>query len=201
MARYAARAAQSHIGMARAAWRATRTPGSGVMTRSRAPPGSATSGMRSTRRRTGTRSRPRSRVPAPPNAMRPSCAGCSRPWGGPGSAHPTTARPLADQPVGEGAEVAGDAPGRDMIDRALVDLFSVYRDALVLRSRGRSPLINEDSRAVVEQVAQSLSDERLLLAMESIGTARERIAHNAAPAGARGDGPGPAAASLSRAPA
>jgi DNA polymerase-3 subunit delta' len=70
---------------------------------------------------------------------------------------------------------------RDMIDRALVDLFSVYRDALVLRSRGRSPLINEDSRAVVEQVAQSLSDERLLLAMESIGTARERIAHNAAP--------------------
>ncbi|MBK8730768.1 MAG: hypothetical protein IPM00_16110 [Tetrasphaera sp.] len=52
---------------------------------------------------------------------------------------------------------------------------------LVLRSRGRSPLINEDSRAVVEQVAQSLSDERLLLAMESIGTARERIAHNAAP--------------------
>ena len=70
---------------------------------------------------------------------------------------------------------------RDMIDRALVDLFSVYRDALVLRSRGRSPLINEDSRAAVEQVAQSLSDERLLLAMESIGTARERIAHNAAP--------------------
>lgn len=70
---------------------------------------------------------------------------------------------------------------RDMIDRSLVDLFSVYRDALVLATGAASTLVNEDSRAVVEQVARALPPERLLLAMESIGTARERIGANVAP--------------------
>ncbi|GAA4119078.1 DNA polymerase III subunit delta' [Knoellia locipacati] len=70
---------------------------------------------------------------------------------------------------------------RDMVDRALVDLLSVYRDALVLRTGAPTALVNEDSRNVVQQVAQVLSSERVLVAMDAIGTARERIAANVQP--------------------
>ncbi|MBA4084948.1 DNA polymerase III subunit delta' [Janibacter sp. LM] len=70
---------------------------------------------------------------------------------------------------------------RDMIDRALVDLLSIYRDALVLHASSPVALVNEDARPVVEEVARSFSGEGLLLAMESIATARERIAANVAP--------------------
>lgn len=70
---------------------------------------------------------------------------------------------------------------RDMIDRALVDLLSVYRDALVLHAGSPVALVNEDARPVVEEVARSFSGEGLLLAMEAIATARERIAANVAP--------------------
>ena len=70
---------------------------------------------------------------------------------------------------------------RDMVDRALVDLLSVYRDALVLQMGVPTALVNEDSRSVVQQVAQVLSSERVLVAMDAIGTARERIAANVQP--------------------
>ena len=70
---------------------------------------------------------------------------------------------------------------RDMIDRSLVDLFSIYRDALVVATGAGSALVNEDSRTIVEQLARSFSPERLLVAMESIGTARERIGANVSP--------------------
>ncbi|WP_370891054.1 DNA polymerase III subunit delta' [Janibacter sp. GXQ6167] len=70
---------------------------------------------------------------------------------------------------------------RDMIDRALVDLLSVYRDALMLRSGAPVDLVNEDAREVVEEVAGAFDSDGLLLAMDAIGTARERIAANVAP--------------------
>ncbi len=70
---------------------------------------------------------------------------------------------------------------RDMLDRSLVDLFSVYRDALMLVLGTGSALVNEDARRVVEEVARAIGAERLLLAMEAIGTARERIGANVSP--------------------
>ena len=70
---------------------------------------------------------------------------------------------------------------RDMIDRALVDLLSVYRDALVLHAGSPVALVNEDARPVVEEVARAFGGEGLLVAMEAIATARERIAANVAP--------------------
>ena len=70
---------------------------------------------------------------------------------------------------------------RDMVDRALVDLLSAYRDALVLRTGSRVPLVNEDARAIIEQVARGFDEDGLLLAMEAIGLARERIDANVAP--------------------
>ena len=70
---------------------------------------------------------------------------------------------------------------RDMIDRALVDLMSVYRDALVLHAGTPVALVNEDARPIVEEVARAFTAEGLLLAIEEIATARERIGANGAP--------------------
>ncbi len=70
---------------------------------------------------------------------------------------------------------------RDMVDRALIDLLSVYRDAMVVSAGQPVPLINEDARAIVDEVARAFSPERLLQAMDAIGVARERIDANVAP--------------------
>ena len=69
---------------------------------------------------------------------------------------------------------------RDMIDRALVDLMSVYRDALVLHAGTPVALVNEDARPIVEEVARAFSAAGLLIAIESIATARDRIGANVA---------------------
>ncbi len=70
---------------------------------------------------------------------------------------------------------------RDVVDRALIDLLSVYRDALVLRTGAGTSLVNEDARQVVTRVAEVLTAEQVLGAMDAIGTARERIDANVAP--------------------
>ena len=70
---------------------------------------------------------------------------------------------------------------RDVVDRALVDLLSVYRDALVIRAGAGTALVNEDSRQVVQRVADVLGPDDLLGAMDAIGTARERIGANVNP--------------------
>lgn len=70
---------------------------------------------------------------------------------------------------------------RDVLDRSLVDLLSVYRDALVLHSGAAIGLVNQDSLPIVQGVARSMSAEQLLQAMDAIGTARERIGLNVAP--------------------
>ena len=68
-----------------------------------------------------------------------------------------------------------------MIDRALTDLLSVYRDALVVRSGATVGLVNEDSRAIVDEVVRHLTSEQILRAMDAIGVARRRIDANVAP--------------------
>lgn len=70
---------------------------------------------------------------------------------------------------------------RDVLDRALVDLLSVYRDALVLRTGAGSALVNEDNRSVVTRLAEVFEAEQLLRTMDAIGQARERIGANVAP--------------------
>lgn len=70
---------------------------------------------------------------------------------------------------------------RDVVDRTLVDLLSVYRDALILRLGGGSELVNQDHYAVVAQVSRAFDDVGLLHAMDAIGQARERIAANVPP--------------------
>lgn len=67
---------------------------------------------------------------------------------------------------------------RDMVDRALIDLLSVYRDALVLSAGAGTELVNADHLGVVEQVRSAMSPEQILHAMDAIGTARERMTAN-----------------------
>ncbi len=65
--------------------------------------------------------------------------------------------------------------GRDVIDRALVDLVSFYRDALIVRAGSPVELVNADLTDQVRAVAASHTAEQLLSAMDAIGQARERI--------------------------
>ncbi|WP_281177323.1 DNA polymerase III subunit delta' [Luteipulveratus mongoliensis] len=71
--------------------------------------------------------------------------------------------------------------GRDVIDRSLIDLLSIYRDALITRSGSDVELVNADLAEQVGSLAQMLSAEQLLGAMDAIGTARERIEANVPP--------------------
>jgi DNA polymerase-3 subunit delta' len=70
---------------------------------------------------------------------------------------------------------------RDVLDRSLLDLLSVYRDALVLHTGAPIDLVNQDSLVSVQQLAQSMTPEQLLHAIDAIGTARERIGLNVNP--------------------
>ena len=70
---------------------------------------------------------------------------------------------------------------RDVIDRSLMDLISIYRDALIVHSGASIGLVNQDQAEQVRQLARVLSPERLLGCMDAIVTARERIDANVAP--------------------
>lgn len=70
---------------------------------------------------------------------------------------------------------------RDVVDRTLVDLLSAYRDALVLRTQAPVALVNEDTMDTVSGLARAFGADGLLRAMTAIGTARERIADNVPP--------------------
>ena len=62
-----------------------------------------------------------------------------------------------------------------------MDLFSIYRDALVVHTGASIGLVNQDMTEQVRQLARVLSPEQLLGCMDAIGTARERIDANVQP--------------------
>jgi DNA polymerase III subunit delta' len=69
----------------------------------------------------------------------------------------------------------------DSIDAALTDLASVYRDALVVATGGPVELVNATEPEQVERLARSFTAEGLLRALETIGLARQRLIANGAP--------------------
>ena len=70
---------------------------------------------------------------------------------------------------------------RDVIDRAMIDLLSVYRDVLVLQMGDAVGLVNEEMRGELARLARDLSPEQTLQRMEEVRVARDRIAANVAP--------------------
>ena len=63
----------------------------------------------------------------------------------------------------------------DVVDRSLMDLASVYRDAVALATGGRGALVNEEIRADVEQVARTSTPELNLRRIGWIFDAREQM--------------------------
>ena len=60
-----------------------------------------------------------------------------------------------------------------MIDRSLIDLMSVYRDALVLRLGSNVDLVNPDAMDRVRSLASVFTAEQLLGALDAVTEARE----------------------------
>ncbi|WP_151525738.1 DNA polymerase III subunit delta' [Serinicoccus kebangsaanensis] len=69
----------------------------------------------------------------------------------------------------------------DSIDAALTDLASVYRDALLVTAGSGLDRVNASEPEQIQLLARSFSAEQLLLALETIGEARQRLIANGAP--------------------
>lgn len=70
---------------------------------------------------------------------------------------------------------------RDVVDRALQDLLSVYRDVLVLQLGAQVELVNASMRDDLLALARSATAEATLVRMDAIGQARTRIGVNVNP--------------------
>ena len=70
---------------------------------------------------------------------------------------------------------------RDVLDRALLDLLSLFRDVAVTQTGASVALINERQRAQVVDLAARSSLKDTLTRMDAIGVARERLAGNVQP--------------------
>jgi DNA polymerase-3 subunit delta' len=63
----------------------------------------------------------------------------------------------------------------DVVDRGLMDLVSVYRDAIAVATGARGPLINEEIRGDVELLARVSTPEANLRRISAIFEAREQM--------------------------
>jgi DNA polymerase III subunit delta' len=70
---------------------------------------------------------------------------------------------------------------RDVLDRALVDLASLYRDVLVVQLGAGVDLVNAELRTDVARLAAESTAEGTLRRLDAIGTARQRIGANVNP--------------------
>jgi DNA polymerase-3 subunit delta' len=63
----------------------------------------------------------------------------------------------------------------DVIDRSLMDIMSVYRDAILLQTAGAGDLVNEEVRAMVDDIARRSTPEENLRRIDAIFAAREQM--------------------------
>ena len=70
---------------------------------------------------------------------------------------------------------------RDVLDRAMVDLLSLYRDVLVVQLGAGVELVNVEQEDDVRALAAGSSPEQTLRRMDAVGVARTRLAGNVAP--------------------
>lgn len=69
----------------------------------------------------------------------------------------------------------------DAIDRALIDLLAIYRDVLMIQVGGDGELINTDLSDLVHQIAQDSTPRQTLARVDHIETARKRLVSNGNP--------------------
>lgn len=70
---------------------------------------------------------------------------------------------------------------RDVLDRAMVDLLSLFRDVLVIQLGASLEPMNLEHRGLVTELAAAATPEQTLRRMDAIGVARTRLAGNVAP--------------------
>jgi DNA polymerase-3 subunit delta' len=70
---------------------------------------------------------------------------------------------------------------RDYLDRALLDLATLYRDVLLVQSGSVDNLINQDIKDEITEIAISTTESKTLVKIQAILKARVNLAHNAAP--------------------
>lgn len=70
---------------------------------------------------------------------------------------------------------------RDYLDRALLDLSTLYRDVLLVQSNSADSLINQDLISQINQLAQATKPEQTIRKIEAILKTRRNLAQNAAP--------------------
>ena len=70
---------------------------------------------------------------------------------------------------------------RDYLDRALLDLSTLYRDVLLVQSGSNDSLINEDLKSEISKLASTEGPARTLKKIEAILKTRSNLAQNAAP--------------------
>jgi len=70
---------------------------------------------------------------------------------------------------------------RDVLDRAMVDLLSLYRDVLVVQLGAGVELVNVEHEETVRTLAEASTPEQTLRRMDAVGQARTRLAGNVAP--------------------
>lgn len=63
----------------------------------------------------------------------------------------------------------------DVIDRALMDMLSVYRDVLMLQTGARSTLVNEEERAEIADLARRTTPEDNIRRIDAVYEAREQM--------------------------
>jgi DNA polymerase-3 subunit delta' len=70
---------------------------------------------------------------------------------------------------------------RDYLDRALLDLATLYRDVMLVQSKSTDSLINQDLIEQINQLAEASSQVKTLDKIEAILKTRQNLAQNAAP--------------------
>ncbi len=70
---------------------------------------------------------------------------------------------------------------RDVLDRSLVDLMALYRDVLVLQTAAGAELINAELHGHIDQFAARTTPEQTLRRIEALAACREAIETNVAP--------------------
>ena len=70
---------------------------------------------------------------------------------------------------------------RDYLDRALLDIATLYRDILLIQSNSSESIINTDLIAEITKIAEATTPEATLAKLEAIMSARTNLSHNAAP--------------------
>ena len=70
---------------------------------------------------------------------------------------------------------------RDYLDRALLDIATLYRDILLTQANSLDSIVNTDLIAEITKISNSTTPESTLAKLEAIMSARTNLSHNAAP--------------------